>query len=72
MIINDKINFLDNKKQGFKRAFSWNKYRSEITTQPKSNNLDYLTDPKFRNNRLFILSLKNGDNDPTRNSFDKY
>ena len=30
--INDKINFLENIKQGFKRTISWNKQRSEITT----------------------------------------
>ena len=51
----------------------WNKYRSEITTQCKSNNLDHLIDPTFRHsNRLFVLSFKNGTDDPTRNSFDKY
>ena len=50
-----------------------NKYRSQITTQPKNNNLDYKIDPTFRNiNRLFVLSFKNSDKDPTRNSFDKY
>ena len=31
--INDNIKFLENIKQGFKRTISWNKYRSEITTQ---------------------------------------
>ena len=46
--INDNIKFLENIKQGFKRTISWNKYRSEITTQPKNNNLDYLIDPAFR------------------------
>ena len=35
--INDNIKFLENVKQGFKRTISWNKYRSEITTQPKNN-----------------------------------
>ena len=56
--INDKIKFLENVKQGFKRIF-WNKYRSEITTQPKNNSLDYLIDPTFRNiNRFFVLSFK--------------
>ena len=56
-----------------KVPFSWNKYRSDITTQTKNNSLDYLVDPKFRNiNRLFELSFKNGDNDSTRNSSDKY
>ena len=31
--INDKIKFSENVKQGFKRTVSWNKYRSETTTQ---------------------------------------
>ena len=34
------MKFLVNIKQGFKRTISWNKYRSEITTQTKNNNLD--------------------------------
>ena len=35
--------------------------------------LDYLIDPIFTNiNRLFLLLFKNGNNNPTRNSFDKY
>ena len=71
--INDNIKCLENIKQGFKRTISWNRYISEITAQPKNNNLDYLIDPTFRNiNRLFVLSFKNSDNDPTRRSFDKY
>ena len=71
--INDHMKFFENIKQRFKRLISWNKYRSEITTQTKNNNLDYLIDPTFRNiNSLFVLSFKNGNNDPTRDSFDKY
>ena len=43
-----------------------------MITQPKNNNLDYMIDPTFRNiNRLFVFSFKNGDNDLTKNSFDK-
>ena len=54
--INDNIKYLENIKQGFKRIIYWNKYRSEITTQTKNKNLDYLIDPTFRNiNRLLIL-----------------
>ena len=34
--INDNIKFLKNIKQGFKTTISWNKYRSEIATQPKN------------------------------------
>ena len=71
--INDNIKFLENIKQGFKRTISWSKYRSEITAQTKNNSLDYVIDPTFRNiNRLFVLSFKNGNDDPTRNSFDEY
>ena len=43
------------------------------TQQQKSNTLDYLIDPTFRNiERLFVLSFKNDDDDPERNSFDRY
>ena len=71
--INDNIKFLENIKEGLKRTVSWNKYRSEMTTQPSNNILDYLIDPIFMNlNRLFALSFRNGNVDPTRNSFDKY
>ena len=71
--INDNINFLENIKEGFKRTISWNNYRSEIVTQTKNNNLDYLIDPTFRNiNRLFVLSFKNCNDDSTRDSFDEY
>ena len=39
----------------------------------KKNDLDCLIDPTFRNiNRLFVLSFKNGNDDPTKDSFDKY
>ena len=71
LIIDDNIKFLENIKQGFKRTISWNKYRSEITTQPKNNNLDYSIDATFRNiNRLFVLSFKSGNVDTTKNFFD--
>ena len=36
--VNDSIKFLEKMKQGFKRTIFWNKYKSEITTQPKNNN----------------------------------
>ena len=44
LCINDNIKCLENVKQGFKRTISWNKYRSDIITQTKNNNLDYLID----------------------------
>ena len=49
LFINVNIKFLENIKQGFKRTISWNIYKSEITTQTKNNNSDYLIDPTFRN-----------------------
>ena len=71
--INDNIKFLENIKQRFKRTIYWKKYRSEITGKPKTANLDYLIYPTFRNiNKLFVLTFKNGDNDSTRYSFEKY
>ena len=73
MSINDSNKFSENIKLGFKRTISLNKYRSKITTQPKNNNLDNQINPTLRNiNRLFALSFKNSNKDPTRSSFDKY
>ena len=69
----DNIKVLENINQGFKRTIPWDKYKSEITTQPKNNTLYYLIDPTFRNiNRLFVFSFKHGNNDPTRNYFVKH
>ena len=71
--INDNVKFLENIKQGFKKTIYSNKYRSGITTQPKNDSFDYLIDPTFRNiNRFLVLSFKNGNNAPTRDSFSKY
>ena len=71
--INDNIKFFKNIKQGFKRKFPRNQRRSEVITQRKNNNLDYLIDHTFRSiNRLYNLSFKNGDDDPTKNYFDEY
>ena len=55
--INNNI-FLENIKQGRGRTICWNKYRSEITTQLRRNNLDYTVDQTFRNinNCLFFHS----------------
>ena len=39
---------------------------------PKNNNLDYMTDPTFRNNRMFVISFKICNNDSARYYFDKY
>ena len=58
-------------KIGFKRTIKLNKYRSEISNQAKTNNLNYLSDPIFNKvNRLFVLSFENEDDG--RTSFSKY
>ena len=58
-------------KIGFKRTIKLNKYRSEISNQAKTNNLNYLSDPIFNKvNRLFVLSFENEDDG--RISFSKY
>ena len=52
----DDNNFLEELKSGFKRTIKWNKYRSEMTNQTKTNNVNYLIDPIFTKvNRLFFL-----------------
>ena len=64
------IIFLEQLKSGFKRTIKWNKYRSEMTNQTKTNHLNYLIDPTFTKvNRLFVLSFQNEED---RTSFSKY
>ena len=71
--MNNSTKLLENLKQRFKEKFSGNKYKSEIKTQTKNNNLYYMIHPTFRNiNRLCILPFKAGENDPIRYSFVKY
>ena len=63
-------NFLEQLKSGFKRTIKWNKYRSEMTNQTKTNHLNHLIDPTFiKVNRLFVLSFENEED---RTSFSKY
>ena len=53
----DHIKLLETIKQDSKEQ--WNKYRSEITTLPKNNNLDFMIDLTYRNtDSLSIPSLK--------------
>ena len=66
----DDNNFLEQLKSGFKRTIKWNKYRSEMTNQAKTNHLNHLIDPTFTKvNRLFVLSFENGED---KTSFSKY
>ena len=55
----DDNHFLEQLKPGFKRTIKWNKYRSEMTSQTKTNYINNLIDPAFTKvNRLFVLSFK--------------
>ena len=52
--------FLEQLISVFKRTIKWNKCRSEMTNQTKTNKLNYLIDPTFNKvDRLFVLSFKN-------------
>ena len=52
----DDNKLLEQLKSRFKGTIKWNKYRSEITEQTKTNNLNYLIDPTFnRVNRLCLM-----------------
>ena len=66
------IKLLEQLKSGFKRTIKWNKYRSQMTIQPKKN-LNYLIDPTFTNvNRLFVLSFSRNNSTDNRDSFSDY
>ena len=66
----DDDKLLEQLKSGFKRTVMWNKYRSKMTKQTKTNNLGYLIDPTFNKaNRFFVLSFENEDD---RKSFSKH
>ena len=58
----DGIKLLTNLKSGFTREITWNKYRSQMTTEAINNNLNSLIDPTFTNvNRLFVLAYQTAD-----------
>ena len=54
----DDNKLLEQFKLGFKKTIKCNKYRSEVTNQAETINLNYLIDPVFNKvNRLFVLSF---------------
>ena len=65
---------MENIIKDLKEQFLSKKYRSEITTKiKKNNNLNCLINLTFRNiDCLFVVSFKNGDDDPKRNCFNDY
>ena len=66
----DGNNFSEQLKSGFKRTIKWNKYRSKMTNQTKTNHLNHLIDATFSEvNKLLVLSFENEED---RTSFSKY
>ena len=66
---------LEQLKTGFKRTIKRNKYRSQMTIQPKNNNLNYLIDPTITNfNRLFVLPFQRiaGENNTEKDRRDSF
>ena len=64
---------LEQLKSGLKRTVKWNKYKSQMTSQPQNNNLNYLIDPTFTEvNRLFVLSFARTATEDHRDSFSRY
>ena len=66
----NEIKLLTNLKSGFKREITWNKYRSQITTEVININLNILIDPTFTNvNRLSVLAYQNADDRQSYSQF---
>ena len=57
----DDNKLLEQLKTGFKKTIKWNKYRSEMTSQTKTNNLNYLIDSTFTKVNRFVLLFENED-----------
>ena len=57
----DDNKLLEQLKTGFKRTIKWNKYRSKMSNQTKTNNLNYLIDPTFTKVNRFVLLFENED-----------
>ena len=67
------IKLLQQLRTGFKRTIKWNKYRSQMSIQPRNNNLNYLIEPTFTNvNTLFVLFFPRNNNTDSRCSFSNY
>ena len=67
--IQANVKLLDQLKHVFKKS-NWNKYQSKVSTQTKSQYLDYFVDPRFQGlNRLFVLSF---ENNVYRTSYKRY
>ena len=57
----DDNKLLEQLKTGFKRTIKWNKYRSKMSNQTKTNNLNYLIDLTFTKVNRFVLLFENED-----------
>ena len=70
LLTEDDNKLLEQLRPEFKSTIKWNKYRSEMSNQTKTNNLNYFIDPTFdKVNRFFVLPFENKED---RTSFSKY
>ena len=55
----DNEKLLQQRKSGFKKTISWNKYESSTKTFAQNRYLNYLINPSFQGvNRLFVFPLR--------------
>ena len=60
---------LEKLKSGFKRTINWNIYQSKVPIEQQNQYLDFLIDPSFEVNKLFVLLFENKDNRMVQTAF---
>ena len=71
----DNKDFIDQQNKGFQRSIYWNEYKTKEQNEDADNNVfKYINlDPSFQVvNRLFVMACSRADNEPNRNSRQKY
>ena len=71
----DNEDFIKQQNKGFQRSIYWNEYKTkELTENADANVIKYINlDPSFQGvNRLFVMTYKRADGQPTRNGRKKY
>ena len=67
--------FIDQQDKGFQRSIYWNEYKAKEQNEDADHNVfKYINlDPSFQGvNRLFVMAHSRADNEPNRNSRQKY
>ena len=71
----DNKDFIEQQNKGFQRSIYWNEYKTkEINQDADANVFKYINlDPSFQGvNRLFVMTYKRANGEPTRNGQQKY